>query len=385
MPQYLPILIIAIAALLALAVMAFLLIRSAAASRQIAQSALQDQLATAATQQQTQLAQLNQQLTLAIQNLNTGLNQRLAQSQSLAQQTQTAIAQRLDTAGKTVADLKGQLGQLSQATANIAQVGSEVRKLQDILQTPKLRGGLGEWSLENLLAEVLPRQHYQLQHKFSNGQIVDALVRLANGSVPIDAKFPLANFQNILAAPDEPTRSKARRAFLRDVRSRIDEIAQKYIVPAEGTLDFALMYVPAENVYYQAVVTVNPDDIDISAHGRANKVIPVSPNTLYAYLMVIATGLKGLQIEKNAQFIRQSLTQCATDLQLFINDFATIGKHLTNAKTRHDQAARQIETVARHLHHVQTHSPSDTDAYPPADPVLTADPTLQTNPLPPTR
>ena len=325
-------------------------------------SLLQTQIGQMATQQDTRLAQITEQLATTLQNLNTNINERLGRGQELNQQSQKMINERLEAAAKTMGDLRGQLGQLDQATRNVTQVASEVRKLQDILQTPKLRGGLGEWSLDNLLADVLPQSQYQLQHRFDNGYIVDALVHLAQGRVSIDAKFPLENFQALLTAPDEPTRQKLRRAFLRDVRSRIDEIADKYIVPAEGTLDFALMYVPAENVYYEAVFAT--DDIDIGKYGRERKVIPVSPNTLYAYLMAIATGLRGLQIEKNAQRIHQQLRQLTADVQLLLTDFSLVGKHLFNAKAKYEDAGKKLDHLNLRLTQIDTQDTQETENVP---------------------
>jgi len=311
---------------------------------------------------QQQMHQLSQQNTSALQNLTSNLSDRLNQSQNQLQQSQKFIADRLDSTGKTVGDLKGQLGQLSQATQNILQVGTDIKKLQDILQSPKLRGALGEWSLENLLAEVLPRQHYHLQHRFKTGSMVDALVILAQGSVAIDAKFPLNNFQNILDAKDDNSRQKSRRAFFRDVRNHIDAIAAKYILPEEDTLDFALMYIPAENVYYETISGVDDPSLDINTYARQKKVIPVSPNTLYAYLMAIALGLKGLQIEQNAQIIYQQLSQFNSQLQLFNNDFQTLGGHLKNAHAKHDEAHAKLNLLTNKLDQLQNQSPDSDPA-----------------------
>jgi DNA recombination protein RmuC len=306
-----------------------------------------------------QLGQTSQQLTSTVQNLTASVSERLGQSQNLAQQSQKFITDRLETSSKTLGDLKGQLGQLSQATANILQVGTDIKKLQDILQSPKLRGSLGEWSLENLLAEVLPHSAYDLQHTFPNGTCVDALVILANGSVCIDAKFPLANFQNLLAAPDDQARLKCRREFLRDVKKHIDTIAAKYILPQQGTLDFALMYIPAESVYYETLIPT--DNLDITSYAREKKVIPVSPNSLYAYLMAIATGLKGLQIEKNAKKIYQQLSQLETSLNLFSQDFLTLGGHLKNAHAKHDDASKKLDHLTLKLEQMHSQSTDQTD------------------------
>ena len=308
---------------------------------------------------QQQIGQTNQQLTESLQNFTTNVNNQLTQSQNLAQQSQKTVVERLAAADKNLGDLKGQLGQLAEATRNIQQVGTDIKKLQDILQSPKLRGNLGEWSLENLLADVLPDSAYQRQHKFKSGATVDALVLLADGSVPIDAKFPLADFQNLLAAQDPTQRQKARTAFLRQVKIHIDTIAEKYILPAEGTLNFALMYIPAENVYYETLFPEN--QIDIAAYARQKKVIPVSPNSLYVYLMTIATGLKALQIEKNAQHILRQLSQLTGTLELFNTDYATLGSHIKNAHAKHDEAGTKLQNLCLKLQQLQNSSPPSPD------------------------
>ena len=299
---------------------------------------LQGQLADSLGRQDQRLGQLSEQLakSLDAMRLQTG--------------------ERLDKVGSTMGDLRQQLGQLGEAAKGIQQVGSEVRQLQDILQSPKLRGNLGEWSLENLLAEVLPRDAYHLQYSFRSGNKVDALVELASGKVCIDAKFPLENFRAMLEAGDESTRQKQRKVFLRDVKKRIDEIAQRYIVPDEGTLDFALMYIPAENVYYETIISHSNAEPDINAYGREKKVFAVSPNLLYGYLMIIATGLKGLQIEKNAKRIYQQLTRLGNDLGTMEEDFQTLGKHLNNAKAKYDDTGRKLDQFGLQLRSLESHN-----------------------------
>lgn len=365
MPDYVTILLIVSVVLVAgFIVVGLLVLRGLKTARGDGLQSLGQQLENSLSRQDSRLAQINQQLTDAIQNLTININDRLGQNQLLSQQMQNSMAERLESAGKTIADLKGQLGQLDRATQNIAQVGSEVKKLQDILQRPTTRGGLGEWLLENLLRDVLPRHHYIIQHQFKNGSKVDALVKLAHGYVAIDAKFPLPSFQGMLEEKEESARKKLRRAFLRDVCQRIDEIADKYILPEEGTLDFALMYVPAENVYYETIVKLDDKEPDIGSYGRERKVIPVSPNTLYGYLMVIAVGLKGLQIEENAQVIRRQLSQFAGDMQLFINEFALLGRHINNAKNKYDETGKKLDVFHTRLQQIETQKIEQTDAKP---------------------
>ena len=169
------------------------------------------------------------------------------------------------------------------------------------------------------------------------------MIALAERLVPVDSKFPLENFRRLLEERDDDRRRTARRAFLRDVRNRVDEIAKKYILPDEGTVDFALMYIPAENVYYEAVIRDEEDSEEsMLAYALSRRVIPVSPNTFYAYLQVILLGLRGLRIEQNAREILATLARLGGEMARFRAEFDTLGKHITNAKNKYDDATTTL-------------------------------------------
>ena len=210
--------------------------------------------------------------------------------------TSGMIGQRLEGAARAVAEVHQQLGTVQSATERVLEIGKDIASLQQILRAPKLRGGLGELFLGELLAQVLPADAFSLQHSFRSGHRVDAVVRVGDRLVSVDAKFPLENFTRIEASSDDAARIVARKAFVVDVRRRIDEIAARYILPDENTFDFALMYVPAENVYYETIVRM-PDDggMGIYEYSMKRKVVPVSPNTFYSYLQVILLGLKACE------------------------------------------------------------------------------------------
>ncbi len=361
MPDILPILLI-ITTVLLIAVLAILIVilknQGKKKETDPGLQLLQQQLSSSLSQQDSRIGQLNEQITKAMQNLTTNTSSLLTQNQNLSQQTQKSTSERLDVVSKTVGDLKTQLGQLNQATNQIVQVGGEVKKLQDILQSPKLRGNLGEWTLENLLEDILPN-HYKTPYKFKNGTLVDAIVELVQGKVCIDAKFPLPNFQRMLETESEETYLQARKAFLKDVKKHIKDISDKYILPDEGTLDFALMFVPAENVFYE-LMHVGDDGMDLGSFARSMKVFPVSPNMLYAYLMVIAMGLQGLKIEKNAQSILQRLNQLHNDLSLLQDDFGKLGTHLNNAKSKYDDTGKKLDRFGLKLAQMESKDPSST-------------------------
>jgi DNA recombination protein RmuC len=292
---------------------------------------------------------LNQQVGLVTQSIQKTTEQ---VNQQLSAQTNT-IGTRLDTAAKVIGDLQKSQGQLLQATEEMKQLGVSVAQLEGLLKAPKLRGGLGESMLEDLLKQVIPASSYATQYRFRNGNTVDAIVRTANGIIPIDSKFPLENFRKMAETSSEAEKKSSYKLFVSDVKKHIDAIAQKYIVPDEGTFDFALMYIPAENIYYETIIKNDDydDETNIYNYGVQRRVFSVSPNTFYAQLHVLALGFKGMEVEKSAKEIIQNLARLQGDLQRFADEFETVGKHLTNAKNKYDEAARKLDTFDEKLKH----------------------------------
>jgi len=266
------------------------------------------------------------------------------------------ISKRLDNAARVIGDVKKNIGELSEASKQIFEVGKNIATLQEILQPPKLRGGLGEQFLGELLSQVLPPQFFALQYMFVSGERVDAVVRLGERIVPIDSKFPLDNFRRIIECKTEEEKKTHQKAFYRDVKKHIDDIASKYIVPNEGTYDFALLYIPAENVYYETIAKDDSfgEEKGILNYALKKKVIPVSPILFFAYLQVIVLGLKGLQIEKDAQKILVLLTSLKKDLGGFQEDFQLVGKHITNAMNKFEEARRRLEKFNFRLEQIET-------------------------------
>jgi len=273
--------------------------------------------------------------------------------QKSLQTGQTTLTQSLQSSQQVLSRLNSQIGELQGTNKQMLQVGTEVRRLQDILSSPKLRGQMGEWSLENLLANVLPKDSYKLQYTFKDGKMVDAVVQLPDFLVPIDAKFPLPSFEKVVTAESDEERIKLRKQFLKDVTAHIDKIAADYIRPAEGTLDFALCYIPAENVYYETIVKYAGETQDILQYSLDKKVIPASPNLLYAYLMTVVMGLHGLQIEKQAAEIRQNLKRLNASFADFINNWDVLGKHIRNAYSQYDEGHKKLDRFGLQLDQIQ--------------------------------
>jgi len=339
--------LVVVLAILVLAIAVAVLV---AARRGGALGLVQQQLEALRTQVGQALGGQAELLGQEIGRLTAQLNERLRESGELVQRSQTSVGERLDHTARVVGEVQQGLGELREATARVRDIGRDVVSLHDILRAPKLRGGLGELLLGDLLAQVLPARHFTLQHTFQNGERVDAVVRLGPALVPVDAKFPLEDFRRLLEAGDDETRTRARRAFVARVRKHIDDVATKYILPDEGTYDFALMYVPAENVYYEAIVRDDGgNDRELSAYALERKVIPVSPNCFYAYLQAIVLGLRGLRIESRAQEVVGQLARLAGDLGRLQDDFRVLGRHVTNAAQAHAAADRRLDRLTAKL------------------------------------
>jgi len=284
---------------------------------------------------------LNQQI-LALQNQLGEIERRQSQAANQSLQEQAGFYQRSQA---MLNDVHRKLGGLEQASRQIQELGRDIGQLQDILKAPKLRGNLGEYLLQDLLRQVLPERNFQTQYRFRDGTAVDAVVKLGDRLVPIDSKFPLESFQRLLAVEGEAARQLEKREFVRAVKKKIDEIAAKYIKESEGTYDFALMYIPAENVFYELIVTEGLKDrsYDLSQYAMEKKVVPVSPNSLYAYLMAIALGLKGFKIEQQARVIMGELDRVRSAFGEFYCDFLLVGKHLKNASGKFDESLKKAE------------------------------------------
>jgi len=266
------------------------------------------------------------------------------QSKTLAKTVGDQIA---DTT-KVFGEVKESLGKLTERTQQIQEVGKNISSLHDILRAPKFRGGFGELLLERLLADMLPRDNYSLQYEFRNGETVDAVIRIGGNLVPIDSKFPLEDFQRILAAESEDEQAALRRQFTRTIKKHIDAVT-KYILPDENTFDFALMYIPAENVYYETILRGHVEESEIYSYSLQKRVIPVSPNSFYAYLQVIILGLKGLHIEKTAHDILGHLGRLQGDLEDFQEDYSTLGGHIRHAAQKYDDAAIKLTRLGDKL------------------------------------
>lgn len=237
---------------------------------------------------------------------------------SLQKNTQ-AVNERLDNAAKVISQVQRNLGEMS-------EIGKGIRTLQDFLQSPKLRGGLGEEVLKEMIGQTFPKNAFHLQYPFKSGMKVDAVLKTDAGLLCIDSKFPMENFNLMLKGETEGERNTGRKQFVSDVKKHIEDISKKYILPEEGTMDFALMYIPSEAVYYE-VVNIQ----ELSNFARRSRVYPVSPNTLYAHLQVLLLSFEGKDLEQKSKEVFRILRAIQKDYGKVDENLGVLQKHLNNA------------------------------------------------------
>ncbi len=287
---------------------------------------------------------LNKQMVDTLMTMQKQMEERLKVTSEQTMQGSKHLGDRMDNAAKAVQSVMIEMAKLKEDSKKIFDVGKDIASLQDLLKAPKLRGNLGEFFLGDLLAQIFPAEHFSMQYRFKDGLTVDAVLMLKDDIlVPVDSKFPLENFLTMIQFQKEQNDGealKARKLFITQVKKHIDDIASKYIRPEEHTLDFALMYIPAENVYYETIIR---DDENLVTYAHKKKVFPVSPNSFYIYLQAILMGLRGLQIEKETKNILAGLSKMSQDFGKFGEDFKLIGTHLGRAQGSYENSEKRLE------------------------------------------
>lgn len=253
------------------------------------------------------------------------------------QQNYRELFSRLDQATAVISDLKKEAGAFG-------EVSRSMKDLQDYLKSPKLRGNIGEQVLKDLIGQMFPKNSFHLQYHFKGGSIVDVAIKTQAGILPIDSKFPMENFQKIYQATSATDKAAARTAFVRDVKKHIKDISGKYILPEEGTLDFALMYIPSESIYYEIVSEQELLDL-----ARESRVYPVSPTTLYAHLQTILLSLEGQKIAGKTSEVFTLLRAVQKDYEKLNENFVLMGKHLTNAYSAMNNTSQTMNQIGNKL------------------------------------
>lgn len=253
-----------------------------------------------------------------------------------------------------ISQITSNLGRLDETTRSLRYAGDRLethfQKMNDIFSSPKRRGIWGESSLIAILSDILPRQAFSIQHTFASGERVDALVKVGNLHIPIDAKFPLDQFVKMSEEPDPKLSEQAYRHFIRDIRSHISSIANKYIRPNEGTIDYALMYIPSEGVFHSVLYSSEyraSDDLD--RYLAEQRVILVSPNTLALYLMTISRSIDAYHIQENISDVVDQIKQIEGDYRLAEDNFRLVYSHMKRVVSSFEKAMDHFERVQSHL------------------------------------
>lgn len=262
----------------------------------------------------------------SLDQINKNLNDSLSKSSSnmvrTLQENSKQLNDRLDKAAAVIKDVGKEVGQMS-------EIGRSMQDLQDFLKSPKLRGNIGEQVLKDLISQMIPKNSFHLQYQFKTGERVDAAIKTDAGILTIDSKFPMENFQKMVKAENEKDKEEARKEFVRDIKKHIDAISKKYILPEEGTMDFALMYIPSENVFNELT-----NITDVSDYARKARVFPVSPNTLYAHLHMILLSFEGKKIETKSRQVLRLLRALQIDYGKVQENVGILGRHINNASSQ---------------------------------------------------
>ena len=246
-------------------------------------------------------------------------------------------------------DVTERLTKLDETNKQVVNVGDQIKSLEAILKNPKQRGVLGEYYLENVLKNVLPPGSYQMQYKFKDSEIVDAVVFVGEKLVPVDSKFSLENYNRVLSAPDDETRERHEKAFKADLKNRIDETS-KYIRPDENTMEFAFMFIPSEGIYYDLLINkvgavkISTEDL-IEYAFKQKHVVIVSPTSFLAYLQTVLQGLRALRIEKDAQEIRKRVEQLGKHILNFEDYMKKLGNNLSTTVNAYNTSYKELAKI----------------------------------------
>jgi DNA recombination protein RmuC len=262
------------------------------------------------------------------------------------ERAQETMGQRLDHASRSLVEVGQQLGRLERATQQVLEVGQSVAGIENLLRAPKLRGVLGELLLAELLRQSLPASLFKLQYALRDGERVDAVVQVGDAFLPVDAKFPLDNLRRAQDAESESERESFRRAFARDFKKHVDDIASKYIVPDQGTLPLAFLYVPAENVYQQAVL----GDWQLAEYALSRRVIPTGPLGFYAFLQTVLLGSRTLAVSGRAREILAGVVQAGLELEQVEQEVSKLSRHLELAGSNAEQLGKRLGRLSETLH-----------------------------------
>lgn len=272
-----------------------------------------------------------------LKSMQNSIDSSSNQMTRVLQENNRQINERLTRASEVIRDVSKEVGQMS-------EIGRTMQELQEFLKSPKLRGNIGEEVLKDLISQTFPKSSFHLQYEFRSGDKVDAAINTDAGILPIDSKFPMENFQKMVKAKNQTEKEAYKKEFVRDVRKHIDVISKKYILPEEGTMDFALMYIPSEPVYYEIA-----DNTELLDYARRKRVYAVSPTTLYAHLQMILLSFEGKKIETKSREVFALLRALKADYENTNEKLGILGKHIGNASSQFGNLMTSFQKIGQKL------------------------------------
>jgi len=318
------------------------------------------------------LTKLSDDITKLKDGIQHQLTERLDKNQEMMRDS---IQKQFSESSKIIGEVTERLTKLDETNKRVVNVADELKTLQNVLQNPKQRGVLGEYYLNQVLENVLPPERFRLQHKFLDGEIVDAVVTLDKGlMLPVDSKFSLENYNRLVEEKDKVQRDIHAKAFKADLKNRIDETA-KYIRPREGTMDYAFMFIPSEAIYYDLLINkvgeTNTSARDLIEYAfRDKKVIIVSPTTFMAYLQTVMQGLRALQIEEQAKEIQQRVGELGRHIATYEQFMQKLGGSLGTTVNHYNSAHKELKKIDKDVVKIADTSPS-------VEPLLLDKPTFE--------
>ena len=307
----------------------------------------------------TDLDNLNKGVNELQKSLNENINEKLSKSQN---EVNASIQRQFAQSAKIIADVNQRLTKLDETNRRVVDVADELKTLQNVLQNPKQRGGVGEYYLQSVLENVLPPGNFKIQYAFKDGEIVDAAVFIDKKILPVDSKFSLENYNRLVEENDKTKREVIVKAFKADLKNRIDETS-KYIRPNEDTMDFAFMFIPSEAIYYDLLVnkvgTTNTSARDLLEYAFKEKnVIIVSPTTFLAYLQTVLQGLRSLQIEEQAKEIQKRVGELGRHLGAYDTFMQKLGNSLGTTVNHYNTAHKELKKIDKDVVKIADTNPS---------------------------
>ncbi|MBI5140444.1 MAG: DNA recombination protein RmuC [Candidatus Vogelbacteria bacterium] len=297
-----------------------------------------------------------------LNNLAKTLDYRLSESQKSVSDSvrsvNESVQSQLNQSFKIVSEITEKITRLDETNRQVVTFADQLQSLQDILKNPKQRGILGEYYLETLLKNVLPPESYEMQYKLGKDEdgkdlIPDAVVFVKDKIIPVDSKFSLENYNRVIEEKDSLEKERLEKLFVSDLKNRIVETS-KYIVPANGTMDFAFMFIPHEAIYYDLIINkigALKEDTESLIQRAASKykVIIVSPTSFLAYLQTVLQGLKAMQIEDQAKDIVKRVGDLQTHLQKYMEQQDKLGRSINTVVNQYNDSSREFKKIDKDI------------------------------------